>query len=236
MATSSGGFWRSVVGRWLSSTKNLVGAGLGIIALLLEFTVGLGPFWPVIVVASYGVGALLAPRERVDLRLGIGDDASAAQLRAQLALLHRSLNGEAGRLDADAEAVATKILGTLDDIVARWDDLAAAPEHRHTVQAMITDYLPTSLQTYLNLPRTFALSTRVAGKKTAHDELRDQLGILDGESAKIRDAVYSKEVDSLADQSRFLRQKFRTSSLDLGGDGTPAGPPPPAGPPAPPAG
>ncbi len=230
MATSSGGFWHSGVGRWLASTKNLVGAGLGVAALALEFTVGLGPFWPIVVVASYGVGALLAPRERVDLRLGLGDDATAPQLQEQLKLLQRSLNGEAGRLDADAEASVTKTLGTLGDIVARWDDLAAAPEQRHTVQSMITDYLPTSLQTYLNLPRTFALSTRVAGKKTAHDELMDQLGILDTESAKIRDAVYSREVDSLADQSRFLRQKFATSSLDLGDDSAPGPPPPPAAP------
>ncbi|HXR44380.1 MAG TPA: hypothetical protein VN759_06200 [Pseudolysinimonas sp.] len=233
MATSSGGtasgFWRSGVGRWLGSTKNLVGSGLGVAALALEFTVGLGPFWPIVVVASYGVGALLAPRDRVSLKLGLGDDATAPQLQEQLRLLEASLHGEAGRLDADAEAVVTKILGTLGDIVARWDDLAVAPEQRHTVQAMITDYLPTSLQTYLNLPRTFALSTRVAGKKTAHDELMDQLGILDTESGKIRDAVYSKEVDSLADQSRFLRQKFATSSLDLD-----TAPPPADDKPAPP--
>jgi hypothetical protein len=223
VATSSGGFWRSAVGRWLASSKNLLGAGLAVVAVALEVTVGLGPFWPAIVVASYAVGALLAPRERVSLRLGIGDGATAAQLQDQLKVLRRSLGGEASRLEPDAGAAVTKVLGTLDEIVARWDDLAVAPEQKHTVQAMITDYLPTSLQTYLNLPRTFALSNRVAGKKTAHDELMDQLGILDTESTKIRDAVYAKEVDSLADQSRFLRQKFATSSLDLD-----APPPPPA--------
>jgi hypothetical protein len=161
----------------------------------------------------------------VTLRLGIGEGATAAQLQDQIAVLRRSLGGEASRLEPDAEAEVTKVLGTLGEIVARFDDLAVAPEQKHTVQAMITDYLPASLQTYLNLPRTFALQSRVAGKKTAHDELMDQLGILDTESGKIRDAVYAKEVDSLADQSRFLRQKFATSSLDLD---APAPPVPPA--------
>ncbi len=89
-----------------------------------------------------------------------------------------------------------------------------------------------------NLPRTYAPSTRVAGRKTAHDELMDQLKILDTESARIRDAVYSREVDALSDESRFLRQKFARSSLDLGGSADSGGAPPqPAelDPPAPPA-
>jgi hypothetical protein len=196
------------------------------VAVVLEFAVGLGPIWPAIVIAAYAVGALVAPRERISLRLGLGEGATATQLEDQIGLLRRSLAGEASRLESDAEAEVTKVLGTLDEIVARWDDLAVAPEQKHTVQAMITDYLPTSLQTYLNLPRTFALQNRVAGKKTAHDELMDQLAILDTESGKIRDAVYAKEVDSLADQSRFLRQKFATSSLDLDAPQAPPAPPP----------
>jgi hypothetical protein len=234
---TSSGFWHGPVGRWLASPKNLLGSGLAVVAIILELVVGLGPLWPAIVVAAYAVGALVAPRERISLRLGVGEGATAQQLEAQIQLLRRSLKGEASRLDDDAEAEVAKVLGTLDEIVARWDDLAVAPEQKHTVQAMITDYLPTSLQTYLNLPRTFALQSRVAGKKTAHDELMDQLGILDTESAKIRDAVYAKEVDSLADQSRFLRQKFATSSLDLDTPAPPVAlaPPVPPAPPAPPA-
>lgn len=215
MATSSG-FWHGRFGRWLSSTKNIAGCLLGGAAIVAQLLVGLGPFWPLIVVAAYLVGALVAPRDRVDLVLGLGADAGTDQLQAQLKVLRRSLSGEASRLDDDAEAEVTKILQSLDDIVARWSDLSAAPDQQHTVEQMIGDYLPTSLQGYLNLPRTYALSARVAGRKTAHDELMDQLKILDTESARIRDAVYSREVDALSDQSRFLRAKFARSTLDIG--------------------
>lgn len=215
MATSNG-FWHGRLGRWLSSTKNIAGCLLGGGAILAQLLIGLGPFWPVIVVVAYAVGALIAPRDRVDLVLGLGENAGADELQAQLKVLRRSLSGEASRLDDDAEGEVTKILQSLDDIVARWPDLAAAPDQQHTVEQMIGDYLPTSLQGYLNLPRTYALSARVAGRKTAHDELMDQLKILDTESARIRDAVYSREVDALSDQSRFLRQKFARSSLDIG--------------------
>ena len=236
MATNS--FWHGRLGRWLASTKNIAGSVLGGLAVVAELVVGLGPFWPFIVVAAYAVGALVAPRDRIDLRLGLGENADAGQLQEQLKVLRRSLSGEASRLDTDAEAEVTKILQSLDDIVARWPDLAGAPDQQHTVEQMIGDYLPTSLTRYLNLPRTYALSARVAGRKTAHDELMDQLKILETESARIRDAVYSREVDALSDQSRFLRQKFARSSLDLGdGETADAAPPQPAElePPEPPA-
>jgi hypothetical protein len=220
VATSSA-FWHGRLGRWLSSTKNIVGCVLGAAAVAAQVLIGLGPLWPLVVIAAYAIGALVAPRDRIELVLGLDENADADQLTDQLKVLRRSLSGEASRLDSDAEAEVGKILDSLDQIVARWPDLAGAPDQQHTVEQMIGDYLPTSLQGYLNLPRTYALSARVAGRKTAHDELMDQLKILDSESSRIRDAVYAREVDALSDQSRFLRQKFAKSPLDLGvGTGT----------------
>ncbi len=218
MATSNGGFWHSRFGRWLGSSKNILGSVFGAAAVAGQLVFGLGTLWPLIVIASYVAGALIAPRDQVDLRLGIGNGATAEQLLTQLKVLRRSMGAEASRLPDDANAVFGRILGNLDEIVARWDDLAIAPDQSHVVVQMITDYLPTSIQTYLNLPRTFALSNRVAGRKTAHEELLEQLEILEKESGRIRDAVYTKEVDALSDQSRFLRDKFTRSSLDLGSD------------------
>lgn len=215
MATSSGGFWRTAAGRWLGSSKNIVGSVLGAAALAAQATVGLGVAWPLVVAASYAVGALLAPRDRVDLRIGLGAGATSAELADQLKLLRRSRGGEAKRLPDDVSLALTRILSILDDIVSRWDDLAVAPDQRHVVEQMISDYLPTSLQTYVNLPRTFALASRVEGKRSAHDELLDQLAILEKESERIRTAVYSREVAALSDQSRFLRDKFGESDLTL---------------------
>jgi fructose-1,6-bisphosphatase II len=48
-----------------------------------------------------------------------------------------------------------------------------------------------------------------------HDELIEQLTILEKESDRIRTAVYSSDVEKLGDQSRFLREKFGKSELDL---------------------
>ena len=214
MATSSG-FWATAPGRWLGSSKNILGSVFAVGAIGAQLVFGLGVLWPAIVGASYLVGALVAPRDRVDLRIGLGAGASADDLKEQLKVLRRAMRGQARRLEDDANTILTRILDALDEIVVRWNDLASAPDQRHVVERMIIDYLPMSIQTYVNLPRTFALQSRVEGKKTAHDELIEQLGILDTESDRIRTAVYTRDVDALSDQSRFLREKFGRSELEL---------------------
>lgn len=188
---------------------------LAVIAIILEVTVGLGAFWPVIVVAAYGVGALLWPRDRLHLTLALGESASADDLRAQMGSLRKTMSTQSGRLGVDVVKPLGALLDVLDEIVAKWDDLLVAPGQSHVVQQMIVDYLPTSLQSYLNIPATYALTARVVGKKSAHDELLDQLALLTTEAEKIRSAVYSKDLDALVDQSRFLQDKFGKSSLDL---------------------
>jgi hypothetical protein len=217
VATSSGGFWSSRFGRWLESGKNIAGCVLAVVAIVLQFTIGLGAFWPAIVVAGYAIGALVWPRSRLSLTMDLGNSATEGELKAQLGSMRRTVSVQGSRLGSDGARSATNLLGILDEIVVKWDDLQVAPEQAHLVQQMIVDYLPTSLQTYLNIPSTYALSARVAGKKSAHDELIDQLTLLTTEADKIRTAVYSKALDALGDQSRFLQQKFGTSSLDLPG-------------------
>ena len=208
MATSSGRFWSGPIGRWLASTKNIVGGAIGVLAVVAHVVFGLGPLWPLVVVAAYGIGALVAPRDRLQLRLGLGAGASAEDLADQLKQLGRASR----RLDPDAQAVLGRVLQALDDIVSRWDDLAGAPDQAHTVEAIIVDYLPTSLQRYLDLPR--AVRTR-GGATGPHGELMDQLGILEGETVRIREAVYSRGIQALGDQGRFLREKFARSDLEL---------------------
>jgi hypothetical protein len=215
VATSSGRFWSSRFGRWLESGKNIAGCVLAVVVIVLQVTIGLGAFWPAIMVAAYAIGALVWPRGRLSLTLAVGDTATEGELKSQLGSLRRIVSVQGSRLGSDGARSVTNLLGILDEIVAKWDDLLVAPEQSHVVQQMIVDYLPTSIQSYLNIPSTYALSARVAGKKSAHDELLDQLTLLTNEADKIRSAVYTKDLDALGDQSRFLQQKFGPSALDL---------------------
>ncbi|MEO5535918.1 MAG: hypothetical protein ABIR17_12400 [Pseudolysinimonas sp.] len=208
MATSNPGFWRTRLGRWLSSTKNIVGSMLAIGGLVVHALFGFGVFWPLIVIGVYLIGALVAPRDRVDLRLGLDEGAPPEDIAAQVRIVQR----ETRRLDPAAAQHLTGALAALTDITERWHELDGAVDQQHTVEQIAGDYLPTSLQTYLNLPRNL----RAVGGP-AHHELVGQLVILEQQSVRIRDAVYSRAVQALDDQGRFLREKFTRSELDLGG-------------------
>lgn len=211
------------ISRYLLSTKNIAGLALAVLAVLAQLVFGLGPLWPLIAIAAYGVGALLAPGTPVLAVLGSGGGASREELEDRLKALSRTVGDK--RLENDLMTSLSTVLTNLRDIVSRWDELGAAPDQRHTVQQIIGDYLPTSLESYLKLPPGYT-----SQNSKPHDELLDQLRLLNTESGKIRDAVYARTLDALSDQGRFLREKFRTSSLDLGpGDG--GDPPPPALPP-----
>lgn len=217
MATSNPGALLPAAGRWLSSTKSITGSALAIAGLGAHAFIGLGTFWPLVIASAYGVGALAAPRDKVNLHLDLAAGAAdnAADLTAQIASLRAASNIQSRRLEDDASALLSRTLDTLDQIAGRWTVVSASPEHSYTVERIAFEYLPASIQGYLNLPRSFALTAR-QGKRTAHDELLDQLGVLDVESARIRDAAYDQELDALSVQGQFLRDKFRQSGLTLG--------------------
>lgn len=212
MATNR--FWASGAGRWIASTKNLLGSAFGGLALGVQLITGFGPLWLPIVIAAYCAGALIAPRDPVELHLVFGAGASASQLQEQLALIRTSAARNAKQLGPDGTRAVTELLDGLGEIVGRWDQLDALPEQAGVIESIIGDYLPTSVQTYINLPRTFAI-TPAAGKRSAHDELLEQLGLLRGETDRVRTALYTRDADALGDQGRFLRSKFGRSELEL---------------------
>lgn len=205
------------IGGWFTSNPNLWGLAAAILALGAHVVFGLGAMWGLALVGAYGIGSLIAPRSKVDLHVALatGEGLSAEQLTQQLNRL-RALTAPGGRkLDPDVTGKLDQALDALESILARWSDVTQSKERAHTVELIVVDYLPNSLQAYLNLPRTYAITSRVAGQRTAHDELVEQLGILAEESERIRAAVYARDLNTISDQSRFLRTKFSKSGLDL---------------------
>lgn len=199
---------------WVGTTKNLTGLGLAGAGVLAEIFVGLGPFWPAVLVGLYTAGALLAPPEKVDFTGALGSGTDLRKLREDLAALDRSLLPNRARLGQDAGTKVDTLIGVLDDILDRGEALSGSSKQLTVLESTIRDYLPTSLETYLNLPRTYAMSSRQAGRKSAHEELLGQLDILIREAGKILDAVLENDSSALANQGRFLEEKFRTSSFD----------------------
>ncbi|MET4144085.1 hypothetical protein [Arthrobacter sp. UYCo732] len=205
----------SRVPAWAGTTKNLTGMGLASAGVLAELTLGLGPFWPAVIIGLYAAGALLAPPEKVNFTGALGSSTDLRKLKEDLAALDRRLLPNRNRLGQDVTAKVDALTGLLHDILDRGEALRGSPQQLNVVESTIHDYLPTSLETYLNLPRTYAMSSRQTGKKSAHEELLGQLDILAREAGKILDAVVENDSSALANQGRFLEDKFRPSSLDI---------------------
>jgi hypothetical protein len=183
--------------RYLGSTKNLAGCVGGLFGLGLYLTGVVGWLWPVVVVALYAVGALLAPAEKVRL---VPD--TTGELRSSLATLVSSVSSQASRMPASTVDTVRRIAEVLGDLLAQPSRLSADPDLQHSVVRLVRTDLPLSVEAFLNLPWWFA--SRRAG---ASEELVAQLDLLEVEAHRIAERFYSADVDRQADHTRYLRDR-----------------------------
>lgn len=78
----------------------------------------------------------------------------------------------------------------------------------HVVKNTVTDYLPQTLSTYLELQPEFARTHKMRNGKTAEEIFIEQLDILDEQIQKILINVESKNAEALIAQGEFLKSKF----------------------------
>lgn len=197
--------------RYLGSTRNIVGSVLALLGLAAHFLGLAGAFWPVVVAALYGVGALLAPPDRVRLTISHAE-VETAGLRADLDALLRRIDR---RFPGDVQAAVDALAEVIRGVLGRAEQLASSPDQLHVVSQTIRSYLPASLEAYANLPRGYALTRRADRERSAHEELLAQLALLDAQLRKVADAIHRGDEQALRDQGRFLKDRFGGSDLDL---------------------
>ncbi|MEO3870908.1 hypothetical protein ABGB18_19020 [Nonomuraea sp. B12E4] len=198
--------------RYLGSTRNIVGSCLALLGLLAHFLGLAGTFWPLVVVALYGAGALLAPPDRIRLTISNAE----IETRALRADLDGLLQRVAGRFPGDAHAAVDALAEVLRGVLDRAEQLTSSPDQLHVVSQTIRQYLPASLQAYANLPRGYALTRGKGRERSAHEELLAQLALLDAQLRQVAEAIHRGDEQALRDQGRFLRDRFGGSELDLG--------------------
>ena len=206
MATSkSGGLTR-----WLYSTKNMAGVGLAVVGPALGIAGVINPLLGLAIApALYVVGALAAPgRKKVKLADGI-DPGDAARSLDQIQKRIK------GKVPDDVSARVKHIAATINDSLHRATVLGEGGEDLFGLVRTATDYLPTALQAYLDLPRTYADRKIVSDGKTAHDILCDQLDLLVTKMDEIADDVNRADTDKLIAHGRFLAEKFGKGNGDL---------------------
>jgi hypothetical protein len=131
-----------------------------------------------------------------------------------------------GRVPADVDLRVKQLATMIEEMLPRADALADGSDARYVLVRTATDYLPSTLQAYLDLPRSYADNEVVADGKTAHQLLNDQLDVLYAHMQSVADAVNRADTDKLIANGRFLAEKFGRGPLDV------SKPPPPSSPPA----
>ena len=191
--------------RYLYSGKNIVGSALAILGLILFFTGAITAFfWPFVVVAMYGVGALLAPGPPKVSLMGTSFDADSIRRSLQHAL--STANGKlAPPLQAKLQDIADTIMG----ILPHFADFPPGSPDLFVVGRTATDYLPSALQ------RAYATLHKMPNGKTADQVLDDQLTLLASKMDEVADAVHKKDSDALLANGRLLEEKFGASPLAL---------------------
>jgi hypothetical protein len=198
---------------YLYSRRNIAGSVLALGGLGLFFT-GLlaGPIWAPVVAGLYAIGVLLVPGEP-QLDLSLDATADASEIRAGLDRLLVSIRDKvAPDIFVNVASIRESIEATLAATPA---DLGASDRNVYLIRQTALDYLPAALSAYLALPRNYAEGRVVAGGRTPHDELRDQLRLMATKMQEVADDIARHDSDRLFANGRFLAEKFAPSSLSV---------------------
>jgi hypothetical protein len=115
-----------------------------------------------------------------------------------------------------AIVAVTRVHTQVHEILARRDALPPASPDAFVVERTALDYLPTALESYLNLPRAYANRVPIAGGRTARQVLLAQLALLEAKLGEVVEAVTRGDTDRLLAHGRFLQDRFARSEMDLG--------------------
>src|SRR5579862_81611 len=185
--------------KFLYGNRNITGSILGLVGLGLFFA-GLAPhFWYLIVPGLYGIGYLAAPgASRVDLSLGT--ELSQEAIVSRLSSLANTVKR---RAEPDVSVLVDSIRESIVSLLPH-----AADPNLYIVRQTALDYLPATLQGYLNLPPMFRRMHPVRDGKTAHALLLEQLTLLDGKMKEVLVSVHENDTQALLTNGRFLQERF----------------------------
>ena len=197
--------------RYATSTKHITGCALAVVGPALAVAGVLAP--PVglaLVPVLYAIGAVAAPaRRRVDIVAGL----ELHDVQRSLEQLQRRT---LARVPDRIALKVTRIATTIVEILPRAGALGAGSPGPYVLVACATDYLPTALQRYLDLPRAYADRHVVADGKTPLDLLAEQLDLLSNEIDEIVENINAADSGKLIAHGRFLAEKFGHGPLDIG--------------------
>ena len=197
---------------YLYSTPNIVGSILGLIGLTLFFLGVIGSYWFLIVLGLYGIGVLVTPKSSPS-ELRLRNELTVDEIRAGLESL---VNGIRKKVPKDIFTKVESITNSILQILPRIVDVNSSDYNIYTIRQTALEYLPETLERYLNLPRAYASIHPIKDGKTANQLLLEQLDLLDGEMKAIVQDFYQNDTQRLMAHGRFLQEKFGKNTEWIG--------------------
>ena len=193
------------IATYLTSRRNLTGSGLALLAAALVVIDPVGPQGILLVIGFYLAGVVAVRRTPRVHRLGFDPMQVQRSLLAEIAAV-------AGRVPPDIWIRIQRIELTIRvEILPRLNCLPLGAPELYLVERTARDFLPTAVETYLQLPGGYA-SPHGA---TAHQVLVDELDLLESQMRRVAEALHRADMDRLLAHRRFLEERF--SRLDLSG-------------------
>jgi len=191
-------------GRYFLSRANLVGMACAVGMGLLGALGIVGSIWPLLVVGGYTVGALVAPREKGH-RINVDRARQARDVLAALDEVHAQ-----ARRHTDAEVVERieRIRRAIGLLASSDGDDPQIAGNWETIRQVALEYLPATLENYLNIPNVYRRTVRGSAGTTAHRELISQLDILLNRMEQIAGDVGAGHFDQMVEHGRFLETRF----------------------------
>jgi hypothetical protein len=142
--------------------------------------------------------------------------------RTMIGQSREAVSSLTSRVTAHAAALPPTAKQLFDDTISQAQQVISfvtsgghADAQLRAVHAMLTDYLPTSIDGYLRLPHDFATTQRNPDGRTAAEELQVQLQLLRDSATETARSIYTGDALDMETQSAFLQSKFGKSELDL---------------------
>lgn len=180
------------------SRKNLVGMIIAVVVIVVHLVVGLGFLWPVVAALGWGAGVALTPAATPK---ELPPAAKAHDGQSLLADLDRTSRKFYAAVPANEVLDSLAALrGSLREVLLEWENLDDVPEQRVVLEAIVEEYLPSTLRGYL------AVTDR--RHPQAISQTTESLRLLTEETDRIRQALLHDTLRELEDQNRALRLQF----------------------------
>ena len=198
---------------FLFSRRSIVGSLLAACGLVLHL-VGLLPGleWLPVTAGLYLAGLLLTPRER-GLASLLGTAQDEMEIREGLDRLIVGLRFKvADDLVAKVAQIKKSIIMTLE---IEGSLGSVIDPNVYLIRQTALAYLPDAFSSYLRMPRIIAERRAIAGGRTPHDVLLEQLDLMETRLADVADSILRHDSDRLLANGRFLAEKFGVSKLQV---------------------